>query len=694
MPLVEVHNVSKMYRTRVTTTTLALKDRLLRWLGKRPARAIEALKDISFTVERGESLGIIGSNGSGKSTLLKILAGVTVPTAGEVVVRGRVVSLLELGAGFHPLLSGRENVFLNARLLGMSREQVEEVFDRIVEFSGIEEFIDHPVNTYSSGMFVRLGFAVAVYADPDLFLVDEVLSVGDEEFQRKCRARIAELREQGKTIVFVSHDLNIVNTLCDRVILLSKGEMIVRRTPQETIDFYLRQVGRDKGIHTFSGERVEAIANHGRLALFLDTEEVTAPEGVQAQVKTLGQWQPATTADWEIVERRPDGCRAIGTMTRVPMTHVWDLGIEGNRLVCHVAVECDRDLAVQAIMMNLHLPARYTAWHYGDLSGPFPEIAPGDGEWMPIVPPEQGCFEAAATGAAERPPVAVRLEPHRPYVVLQWSNADYVTGTRVLQVEATVPESPLPAGRHDVATLEIDLGLTHDEIRERARMREEQRTLRLAELSGRFERGSVRVAYRGEELTSFVHLYSSMLIGNLWVDSMSLRWGVVRRDEGRLEATGESRRFPFRQDWRLEAAPDGIALSIWIEALDAFDADEYQVSVGLRPEYARWETGHESGLFPPFDPEAEDWQHVNRDYRTGRWIRALSESFPSVTLEVTTDEAPFRMTAINTSYEHRTRVLQALNAAEGTKRHFDPGRRLYFAGIVRVGGLGDEEEAT
>ncbi|HEO70905.1 MAG TPA: ABC transporter ATP-binding protein, partial [Candidatus Hydrogenedentes bacterium] len=161
--------------------------------GVRPAHKV-ALHDISFSVEPGESLGIIGANGSGKSTLLKILAGVTLPTQGHVVVRGRVASLLELGAGFHPMLTGRENVYLNAGLLGLRHADVDKLFERIVEFSGIGDFIDEPVDTYSSGMYVRIGFAVASHVNPDIFLVDEVLSVGDEEFQRKCRKRIGELK--------------------------------------------------------------------------------------------------------------------------------------------------------------------------------------------------------------------------------------------------------------------------------------------------------------------------------------------------------------------------------------------------------------------------------------------------------------------------------------------------------------------
>lgn len=184
-----------------------------------------ALNDVSFTIEQGESVALLGLNGSGKSTSLKLASGVLEPTDGRVLTRGRVAGLIEVGAGFHPDLSGRENVFLNAAILGMSREETEARFDDIVEFSEIGQFIDTEVKHYSSGMFVRLAFAVAIHTEMDTLLVDEVLSVGDEPFQRKCFAKIHELQDQGKTLMVVSHDLESISGVCQRGILLSHGRV-------------------------------------------------------------------------------------------------------------------------------------------------------------------------------------------------------------------------------------------------------------------------------------------------------------------------------------------------------------------------------------------------------------------------------------------------------------------------------------
>lgn len=186
----------------------------------------KALDDVSFDVNEGETVALLGFNGSGKSTLLKLISGVLRPDGGEVRTRGRVAGLIEVGAGFHPDLTGRENVFLNGAILGMTEKQIEDAYDSIVEFSEIPDFMETEVKFYSSGMFLRLAFSVAIHSDPEVFLIDEILAVGDEPFQKKCLAEIRSLSEKGKTLVIVSHDLDMVSGLCDRGVLLEKGNKV------------------------------------------------------------------------------------------------------------------------------------------------------------------------------------------------------------------------------------------------------------------------------------------------------------------------------------------------------------------------------------------------------------------------------------------------------------------------------------
>jgi ABC-type polysaccharide/polyol phosphate transport system ATPase subunit len=239
-----LENVSKSYRLWGRRSQFAtLKSALLkRDLKLEPDASVAALKDLSFAVHRGEAFGIIGRNGSGKSTLLKLISGILKPSSGSVVVNGRIAALIELGAGFHPEITGRENIFINGIMLGLSRREIEQRFDKIVEFSGIADFLDQPVKTYSSGMYVRLGFAVAVHVDPDVLLIDEVLSVGDEEFSARCIAKIQEMKYRGVTLLFVTHQLDQVRNLCDRALWLDHGQLEAIGDPLRVVDAYLQEV--------------------------------------------------------------------------------------------------------------------------------------------------------------------------------------------------------------------------------------------------------------------------------------------------------------------------------------------------------------------------------------------------------------------------------------------------------------------
>lgn len=232
-PMIRIEQVSKRFSLRHTR---ALKELVFAALQrKKLSDTFLALDGVDLTIRAGETVGLIGFNGSGKSTLLKTVSGVLFPDRGRVLLRGRVAGLIEVGAGFHPDLSGRENVYLNGAILGMTREQIDERFQEIVDFSEIEEFIDTDVKYYSSGMFLRLAFAVAVHTEPDISLVDEILSVGDEPFQKKCLARIRELQAKGRTMVVVSHELEMLQKLCTRIVVLRKGTVIFDGDPVEAV---------------------------------------------------------------------------------------------------------------------------------------------------------------------------------------------------------------------------------------------------------------------------------------------------------------------------------------------------------------------------------------------------------------------------------------------------------------------------
>lgn len=233
---VEVRNVSKKFRL-FHERNLTLKSAVLR----RKVSAHEdfwALKDITFDVPAGSTFGLLGSNGSGKSTLLKCLARILTPDRGEIIAHGRVASLLEVGSGFHPEMSGRENIFLNGSILGMTRKEIKAKYEEIVEFSGIRNFIDQPVKNYSSGMYVRLGFSIAIHVEPDILVVDEILAVGDAEFQQKCEQKFTDLKRAGKTVILVSHSLSAIQAMCDHAAWIEKGVLKQTGTAADVISAY------------------------------------------------------------------------------------------------------------------------------------------------------------------------------------------------------------------------------------------------------------------------------------------------------------------------------------------------------------------------------------------------------------------------------------------------------------------------
>jgi lipopolysaccharide transport system ATP-binding protein len=263
---VSFRSVSKRYFIRQTGTAAPHAGIASNWIaklrrGREPKREFWAVKDVSFAVERGEAVGIIGHNGAGKSTVLKMLSGITAPTTGEISIRGRFSALLEVGSGFHPDLTGRENIYLSGSVLGMSRREIHRKLDMIVDFAGVERFIDTPVKRYSSGMYVRLGFSIAAHLEPDVLLLDEVLAVGDKSFQDKCKERIGELHANGTTVVFISHDLAAVRTLCPRVLLLERGQIAAEGNADEVIQRYTETTNLTHAPSADHGPRIVQITS-------------------------------------------------------------------------------------------------------------------------------------------------------------------------------------------------------------------------------------------------------------------------------------------------------------------------------------------------------------------------------------------------------------------------------------------------
>ncbi|MGC8738263.1 MAG: ABC transporter ATP-binding protein [Candidatus Hydrogenedens sp.] len=690
-PIIELKNISKEYPIRRGFRDLRGQGGLLDWIRGKTTEKFRALDNINFDIYRGETVGIIGKNGSGKSTLLKIIAGVTIPTEGRVRVFGRVASLLELGAGFHPLLTGRENIYLNAGLLGMRKAQVNEVIEQIIDFSGIREFIDQPVDTYSSGMYVRIGFAVASFVNPDIFLVDEVLSVGDEEFQRKCRYRIGELREQGKTIVFVSHDLGTVNALCNRVFLLDHGKLINRGSVSATIDFYLRQVGRAEGIHTISNDRenLEAIFSHGKISLFYSKKEITSPLGIEGIVVHLHQIHNSSMGDWSVLEREKQTFVSSGTLYRLPLQWEWKATVENNSLLLSPSYKLLKEIPLQALEFRIFLPEVYDHFFYAGNEGKFAPILPGNLGWVPMVPPKIGENSAfLLCNHADYPLLKIEFESSEPGISITIGNTDYIGRSRFINCHLQIPETSnlQKFGTHSIGNIKISIA-TKEHYESWKSLWLQQRTIHLKHIEIRLGEGNIEFIDKNtmKPITQAVHFHTQFRLQGMWFLSQTFLWKAPYKKGDTWIMEGESQRFPIKLKWELtpDHQTDCLNTKIWCETMEEIDLDEYNISVGLVYIYNQWETSLEKGLFPEILPQQTEYRHLNKNYNPSLYIKAQGEYLPSICL-FTHQENTFRMSAINPEYSLSARIIQAIATPEQKSIfHLNTGTHFLFNGGIQ-----------
>jgi len=367
MNAIELANVTKVYRRYARRRQFAtLKSALLTGSliqDLQPEEKFPALQDVSFAVAAGKTYGISGRNGSGKSTALKLVAGITKPTSGTVTVHGRISALIELGAGFHPEISGRENVFINGIMLGLSKREVAKRFDEIVEFAELQQFIDAPVKTYSSGMYMRLGFAVAIHVDPDVLLVDEVLAVGDEGFTHKCLDKFGEFKRRGKTILLVTHSLGLVERFCDEALWLDEGKARAAGDPKRVIDAYLTDVERSEEKELAATETKSQAEQEGEIKGGpLDSGSISPPAQAESR------WGSREIEITDVMLRGEDGQPA----------HVFQ---SGERIAIQLRVRAHQ--AVSDFVFGVGLYSAEGVTCYGtntDMENFQPQEIEGDGE--------------------------------------------------------------------------------------------------------------------------------------------------------------------------------------------------------------------------------------------------------------------------------------------------------------------------
>jgi len=688
--LVDIHKKYSISHERRMLT----KFMLLGWLKKNRESTLSALKDVNLSINKGEIVGIIGENGSGKTTLLRILSGVTAASGGMVEINGKVLSLLELGAGFHPDLTGRENIYLNGLLLGLSSREIDNKFQRIVDFAGLGNVIDTPIRTYSSGMYLRLGFSVAMSACPDILLIDEVLSVGDETFQKECVRKINELKDSGKTIVFVSHDLDMVLSLCDRVFLLNNGQIIKSGKPADVVEFYLDMTGK-RGIAVLQKTPLDIVFNQGKFSLYWHGKKITKGIGGSTSLFIGKHWYPSTQAEWEVKSSNPDNMVVIGRWGKVGVVQEWRFSIsEENSLKLLVTTECAQGILIEQEQMNLMISEKYKEWLADGEKNIFPKIPNNCTFWEDLLlrKPTLNCIAVYETGpeAVELPSICFSCTHARSDETIKVCNTDYQNNAHVLRYMSRAAKTKERFFNIelalDVPDINSYLGVKFEEKKQQVEKRRSigfnESSIQKDSLKLIFEDGRARLFWDNTELTKELGLYSSVYSGNRWFESFSGEWNFKKTKNHSLRAVCRWHSLPIEQVWELDLMDNGlVSWKIDMVVYEQVIITQGRINVMLSEKYRQWFINQErEGDFPEI--LYDEWVDILDKNIFGKCagVKTVSKDslyLPRVDFGLSSNE--LNMVRIsNTNICLNARVLQLLRLEPKDKTLFNPGTYSYF----------------
>lgn len=526
MNAIEFQGVFEKYRIKF------LKEEKVSW------EEVFALQEVSFKVNKGEVLGVIGQNGSGKTTLLKLIAGLILPDRGRIEVGGKVSMLMELGAGFNMEFTGRENIILNVRVYGLAEEAMEQQMGKIIEFANLGRFIDAPIKYYSQGMYMRLAFALAIFVDPDILLIDDILAVGDQEAQQKCIKKIFELKEAGKTIVLVSHDLNMVRRLCDRVILLEKGRIIQEGPVNKVIPYYVETVGDKKGIAVFEEEKLRVIFNNGKIILNYDGDPITKDIGGYLSFFScaFNANMPSTNLSWRIKSLSSKEIIAEGRSLDGELLQTWKLGLENKHLKWQIEI---KEKTAKEPRVDLFFMPQYCEWLTLEGKGEFTQFA-HKSNWHDLgIEDFPECTLGIMNPAQKQNALpGIVLEIAEKDTKIKLFNSGYELEARIVQVHSN-SNSISMAMR--IFTQEEDfnnyINKARSDLIAKKQARNEvwriQRTILCGNLRlfADTENKAVRLYYKDKEITKGDGLHASFLIDDKWFNILSCEWQIAKNDQ-------------------------------------------------------------------------------------------------------------------------------------------------------------------
>lgn len=567
-----------------------------------------ALKGIDLAVKKGETFGIIGENGAGKTTLLKVIAGMLKPDKGVIEVTGRVSTLLEIGAGFQKDLTGSENIYLISSLFGLTKAEIQGRYEKIVKFASIGRFINAPVKCYSQGMYMRLAFAIAIHIDPDILLIDDIFVVGDTYTQRRCMDKMFELKDQGKTIIFVSHDLEAVKRFCQRGILLRDGKIIKDGQLKEVVGYYFKTIGDKKGIGILAGGNLGAVFNNGRLVINWNEDSLTKEWGGYISVTINGNSYSSIQADWQLRESAPERIVLEGRFWDLPIVQVCSVGLnkELNEIDFRVELEILKDCNIQECILGFMFRDDYKQW-FDSFHKELFKVVDFDNElgWTKVSNDKMSTSLVGLNNPeGDLPAVILEDEVVLPSKILQVKNTDRIFKARVLEsrvISAQEGFSLDRLGSNLVFHAKVKILDTPEKLD--AYLKNASRNMLPKVISNgdlilaADTNHKIDISWKGKKITASQGFQTSFWYkGKVYYSSDGLL-KIYKAEVNRLEFVIEWKDLPIKQVWLIELQRDGLVRwQVFVDVLEKTQIINSAFNIMLLPEYREWVNNIAKGL--------------------------------------------------------------------------------------------------
>ena len=661
--------------------------------GKARLEELWALKEVNFKVNQKEGVAIIGENGAGKTTILKLISGILKPDKGEININGRVSGLLDLGAGFQPELTGRQNIYLNAALFGLKREEIDAKFDEILEFSGIGRFIDATCNSLSQGMFVRLAFSLAIHIDPDIIVIDDTLAVGDAEYQKKCIKKIFELREQNKTIILVTHDLNTASRLCARGIFMKEGQIMQDTSFKKVAASYMQTVGSKKGVSLIKDDPLTVIFNNGKMCLNWMGVSLTKHLSGYVSFTTGNKEHISNEYLWRVENESPEKIVARGEHLAVPISQNWEIEYrKPGEINWKVELLSKEAIQINEETVHLVLGEQFNRWIDLESEGFFPEyFLPGD-NCNNVFLADYKCkrfFGIVGNSMEGDPMPSILVETPEEDSSINVLNSGQQIRGRIIQLKDEVfSDETLPSMMKKVFIGKLRIFDTEDNMRRYIAAKRDERAVKNGPIKVCIYNNKIKIFFNEKEVTEDIGLHVLFQIKGRWYNSQGAAIKIKEKSGNKSLLEFRWPALNIRQLWHIAILDTGeIELNIYMCAGARISSNNRRIRLVLNRDYNKWFT---LACFGNFSEEPTDWESIIEKGPGPLGIgvkdeRANENSLPGILLELT-DKSKGIMSKINQliDMDKNIRFSKILEAEDSSTFYLDQEPDIIFSAKIKI----------